>query len=78
MGLVRTMVPMLVAASSTSPWLGGRTMAVTAEHFLTYRKVGTAGARSVDWIARSQAGCAARITMDQRRKAMAITSIAGE
>ena len=24
-GLVRTMVPMLVAASSTSPWLGGRT-----------------------------------------------------
>jgi glutamate--cysteine ligase len=25
LGLVRTMVPMLVAASSTSPWLGGRT-----------------------------------------------------
>ncbi len=34
------------------PWLGGRTMPVTAEHFLTYRRVGLAGARSVEWIAR--------------------------
>lgn len=34
------------------PWLGGRTVPVTAEHFLTYRRVGTAGARSVEWIAR--------------------------
>jgi hypothetical protein len=33
-------------------WLGGREMPVTAEHFLTYRQTGTAGARSVDWIAR--------------------------
>lgn len=34
------------------PWLGGRSMPVTAEHFLTYRTVGIAGARSVEWIAR--------------------------
>lgn len=34
------------------PWLGGRTMPVTAQHFLTYRRVGLAGARSVDWIKR--------------------------
>jgi pimeloyl-ACP methyl ester carboxylesterase len=34
------------------PWLGGRTMPVTAEHFLTYRHVGLAGARSVEWIKR--------------------------
>jgi hypothetical protein len=34
------------------PWLGGRSVPVTAQHFLTYRRVGTAGARSVDWIAR--------------------------
>ncbi len=33
-------------------WIGGAEMAVTAEHFLTYRKVGTAGARTIDWIAR--------------------------
>lgn len=38
--------------STGMPWLGGRTMPVTAEHFLTYRRVGTAGARSIDWIAR--------------------------
>jgi pimeloyl-ACP methyl ester carboxylesterase len=34
------------------PWLGGRTMPVTAQHFLTYRRVGLAGARSVEWIKR--------------------------
>lgn len=34
------------------PWLGGRTTPVTAEHFLTYRHVGLAGARSVEWIKR--------------------------
>jgi len=33
-------------------WIGGKEMPVSAEHFLTYRRVGTAGARSVDWIAR--------------------------
>ena len=33
-------------------WLGGREMTVTAAHFLTYRQTGTAGARSIDWIAR--------------------------
>lgn len=34
------------------PWLHGRTVPVTAQHFLTYRRVGIAGARSVDWVAR--------------------------
>jgi hypothetical protein len=34
------------------PWLGGRSVPVTAQHFLTYRRVGTAGARSVEWITR--------------------------
>jgi pimeloyl-ACP methyl ester carboxylesterase len=34
------------------PWLGGRAVPVSAEHFLTYRTVGVAGARSVEWIAR--------------------------
>lgn len=34
------------------PWLGGRTMPVSAEHFLTYRQVGQAGARSTAWVAR--------------------------
>jgi hypothetical protein len=34
------------------PWLGGKTMPVSAEHFLTYRRVGLAGARSTEWIAR--------------------------
>jgi pimeloyl-ACP methyl ester carboxylesterase len=34
------------------PWLGGRTMPVTAQHFLTYRHVGLAGARSIEWIKR--------------------------
>jgi hypothetical protein len=34
------------------PWLGEKTMPVTAEHFLTYRKVGVAGARGIEWIAR--------------------------
>lgn len=34
------------------PWLGGRTMPVTAAHFLTYRRVGLAGARSVEWLPR--------------------------
>jgi pimeloyl-ACP methyl ester carboxylesterase len=38
--------------SAGMPWLGGRTMPVTAGHFLTYRRVGIAGARSVEWIAR--------------------------
>ncbi len=37
---------------STMRWIGGAEMPVSAEHFLTYRRVGTAGARSVDWIAR--------------------------
>ncbi len=34
------------------PWLGGQTMPVTAQHFLTYRTVGLAGARSVEWLPR--------------------------
>ena len=34
------------------PWLGGRTMPVTAQHFLTYRRERIAGARSTEWIAR--------------------------
>jgi pimeloyl-ACP methyl ester carboxylesterase len=34
------------------PWLGGAVTPVTAEHFLTYRRTGLAGARSVQWIAR--------------------------
>jgi hypothetical protein len=34
------------------PWLGGRSVPVTAQHFLTYRRVGTAGTRSVEWITR--------------------------
>lgn len=34
------------------PWLGNRTTPVTAQHFLTYRRVGLAGARSVDWAGR--------------------------
>jgi pimeloyl-ACP methyl ester carboxylesterase len=34
------------------PWLGNRTTPVTAQHFLTYRRVGLAGARSVEWVAR--------------------------
>jgi pimeloyl-ACP methyl ester carboxylesterase len=33
-------------------WLGGRDMPVSAAHFLTYRQTGTAGARSIDWVAR--------------------------
>jgi pimeloyl-ACP methyl ester carboxylesterase len=33
-------------------WLHGAEMPVTAQHFLSYRQTGTAGARSVDWIAR--------------------------
>ena len=33
-------------------WLHGAQMPVTAQHFLSYRQTGTAGARSVDWIAR--------------------------
>jgi pimeloyl-ACP methyl ester carboxylesterase len=33
-------------------WLYGDEMPVTAQHFLSYRQTGTAGARSVDWIAR--------------------------
>jgi pimeloyl-ACP methyl ester carboxylesterase len=33
-------------------WLYGHEMPVTAQHFLSYRQTGTAGARSVDWIAR--------------------------
>lgn len=38
--------------STGMSWLGGKTVPVTAQHFLTYRRVGTAGARSIDWIAR--------------------------
>jgi pimeloyl-ACP methyl ester carboxylesterase len=34
------------------PWLHGRTMPVSAEHFLTYRRTGLAGARSTEWIIR--------------------------
>ena len=33
-------------------WLHGAEMPVTAQHFLSYRQTGIAGARSVDWIAR--------------------------
>lgn len=33
-------------------WLYGTEMPVTAQHFLSYRQTGIAGARSVDWIAR--------------------------
>jgi pimeloyl-ACP methyl ester carboxylesterase len=33
-------------------WLYGHEMPVTAQHFLSYRQTGIAGARSVDWIAR--------------------------
>jgi pimeloyl-ACP methyl ester carboxylesterase len=33
-------------------WLYGDEMPVSAQHFLSYRQTGTAGARSVDWIAR--------------------------
>ncbi|MEV0072570.1 alpha/beta fold hydrolase [Amycolatopsis sp. NPDC050768] len=38
--------------STQMSWLGGRSVAVTAQHFLTYRRTGTAGARSVEWITR--------------------------
>lgn len=33
-------------------WLHGAAVPVTAQHFLTYRQTGTAGARTLDWIAR--------------------------
>lgn len=33
-------------------WLGGKEMAVSARHFLTYRRTELAGARSTEWIAR--------------------------
>lgn len=38
--------------STRMPWLHEQTVPVTAQHFLTYRRVRTAGARSIDWIAR--------------------------
>ncbi|MHB1534969.1 MAG: alpha/beta hydrolase [Acidimicrobiales bacterium] len=38
--------------SIAMPWLGGRTTPVSAEHFLTYRREGLAGAISTTWVAR--------------------------
>ncbi|QRP43465.1 alpha/beta fold hydrolase [Amycolatopsis sp. FDAARGOS 1241] len=38
--------------STEMSWLGGRSVPVTAQHFLTYRRTGIAGARSLDWVAR--------------------------